>query len=558
MPTYAFEGFVLDLDRGSLKHDEREIRLRPQSFAVLCHLVKNARRLISKTELRRAVWGGTVVTDDSLVQCLTDIRRALGDRESLVRTLSRRGYTLDADVAWRPSTVAVLPFLELGGDRGRDSYFGDGVAEELISQLTRVPGLRVASRSSSFRFRADEPDLRAIGTALNVDAVVEGSIRHAAGRFRVSARLVAVPEGVQIWAENYDRPTGDIFSLQDELARAIAMTLRHEYVGAPPLRRRPEHVEAYHLYLMGRYLWNKRDGAGLQKAIGCWEKALQKDPRYALAYSGIADGYTLMAYFGYLAPHDAFPRVKVAALAALAADDDLAEAHVSLANLKLHYEWDFRGAEQEIQRAIALDPGYPHAYHVSSHCWVALGDLAKSLAASRRAMEMDPLDLVLIAHLGWHHLHDGQYEQGVAACKRAIDMEPRFVAAHIYLGQLFTQMRRYEEAVAALERSARLSPASTDVRGHLGLVHALAGRRREARHVRDDLIRQAEQRYVSAYHIGVIHLALGEPEEAVSWLRRAISERSRFMAYIRSDPTLRQLLDERCFADLLKEVVGGQ
>ena len=202
MPTYTFEGFVLDLDRGSLKHDGLEIYLRPQSLEVLCHLVKNGRRLVSKAEIRQAIWGDTAVTDDSLVQCLGDVRRALGDRDTLVRTIPRRGYMLDADVACRPSTVAVIPFVELDGEVGREEYFGDGIAEELITQLTRIPGLRVASRSSSFRFRGPQPDLHVLGTALKVDAVIEGSIRREAGRFRISARLVAIPDGMQIWSEH--------------------------------------------------------------------------------------------------------------------------------------------------------------------------------------------------------------------------------------------------------------------------------------------------------------------------------------------------------------------
>ena len=558
LPTYSFEGFVLDLDGGLLKRDGREICLRPQSFAVLSFLVKNSRRLVDKTELMHAIWGSTAVTDDSLVQCLGDVRKALGDRETLLRTVPRRGYVLDAEVARRPSTVAVLPFIELGDDPGQEGYFGDGLAEELITELTRIPGLRVASRSSSFRFRGSNRDIQGIGTALKVDSVIEGSIRRIGDRIRVSAQLVGIPDGFHLWSETYDRPMGDIFALQDELAHAIAAKLQSRHEQAPAARRRPENLEAYHLYLTGRYFWNKRTGGGLQKAIDCWERALQKDPRYGLAYAGVADAYTLLAYFGYLAPHNAFPRVKAAALSALAADENLAEAHVALANLKLHYEWDFVAAEQELRRAIVLDSSYYHAYHVLSHYWVAAGDLENSLAASLHALDLDPLDLVLVAHLGWHYLHAGQYELGVEACQRAIDMDPGFFPAHIYLGQLLTQLQRYEDAVVEFERSAELSGGSTDVQGHLGLVHALAGRRHEALLLRDQLVRQAEQRYVSAYHIGTIHLALGETDEAVTWLERAISERTRFVTYIRVDPMLRPLLGEPRFSELVRQAMGQQ
>lgn len=558
MPTYSFEGFVLDLDQGLLKRHGRQISLRPQSFGVLSYLVKNSRRLVDKTELMGAIWGSTAVTEDSLVQCLGDVRRALGDRETLVRTIPRRGYALDAEVACNPSSVAVLPFIDLGDEPGHEEYFGDGLAEELIVELARIPGLRVASRSSSFRFRGGNRDIQGIGTALKVDAVIEGSIRRAGDRLRVSAQLVGIPDGFQIWSETYDRPMGDIFALQDELAHAIAAKLHSAYERPAAAGRRPQNLQAYHLYLTGRYFWNKRTGGGLQKAIDCWERALQKDPRYSLAYAGVADGYTLMAYFGFLAPRDAFPRVKAAVVSALAADENLAEPHVSLANLKLHYEWDFAEAENELRRAIAVNPNYYHAYHVLSHYWVAVGELEKSLEASLHALELDPLDLVLIAHLGWQYLHAGQYELGVEACQRAIDMDSGFFPAHIYLGQLLTQLQRYEEAVLAFERAAELSGGSTDAQGHLGLVHALAGRRRQALFLRDQLVRQAEQRYVSAYHIGAIHLALGESTEAVTWLERAVSERARFMTYIRFDPVLRPLLGERCLSQLVRKTMREQ
>jgi len=558
LPTYSFEGFVLDLERGLLKRDGREIRLRPQSFAVLSYLVKNRGRLVDKTELMDAIWGSTAVTEDSLMQCLGDIRRAFGDRETLVRTIPRRGYALDAEVVCRPKTVAVLPFTDLGDEPGREEYFGDGLAEELITELTRIPEMRVASRSSSFRFRGSNRDIQAIGTALKVDSVIEGSIRHAGDRLRVSAQLVSIPDGFEIWSETYDRAMGDIFALQDELAGAIAAKLQAGHEQPQAARRRPQNLEAYHLYLTGRYFWNKRTGGGLQKAIDCWERALQKDPRYGLAYAGVADGYTLLAYFGYLAPQDAFPRVEAAALSALAADENLAEAHVSLANFKLHYEWNFVEAEHELRRSIALNSSYYHAYHVLSHYWVAAGDLKKSLAASLHALELDPLDLVLISHLGWHYLHTGQYELGVEACRRAIDMDAAFFPAHIYLGQLLTQLQRYEEAVVVFERAAELSGGSTDVQGHLGLVHALAGRGAQALRLREQLVRQAAQRYVSAYHIAAIHLALGESDEAVRWLQRAISERTRFMTYIRVDPVLRPLLGERRFSQLVRQVLGQQ
>jgi serine/threonine-protein kinase len=556
MPTYAFEGFALDIERGSLRHERREISLRPQSFAVLCYLVKNGGRLVAKAELKEAIWGSTAVTEDSLVQCLGDVRRALGDRDTLVRTIPRRGYMLDTDVACLPSSVAVLPLVDLEADAGQQ-YLGDGLAEELITQLARVRGLRVASRSSSFRFRGSEQDLQSIGKALNVDSVIEGSIRRAGDRFRVSVRLVDVNDGLQIWSESYDGPAGDIFAVQDELARAISAKLHGESGDAPAARRRPGNIEAYDLYLTGRFFWNKRTGPGLLKAIECWQRALQKDARYALAHAGVADGYTLLAYFGYLAPEDAFARVEAAASTALEIDGDLAEAHVSLANLKLHYHWAFEEASREIHRAIALDPGYYHAYHVLSHCCVAMGDLDGSLAASLRALDLDPLDLVLVAHMGWHCLHSGEHERGVHACKRALDMEPGFVAAHIYLGQLLTALRRYDEAVAAFRRSEALSGGSTDVRGHLGLVHALAGRRREALRVLDQLRREARRRYVSAYHLGAIHLALGNLDEGLACLQRAVSERTRFIAYVKVDPVLPRLMGERRFSRFVRQVIGG-
>ena len=559
----SFGRFFLDASRECLLRDGNPVPLRPQSFRVLRHLVRNHGRLVSKSELLDAVWGRAAVTEDSLVQCLHEVRYALGDADqTVIRTVQRRGYVFDPEPASQPSSVAVLPFEDISEDGEKRTYFAEGLAEELINALARLPGLRVSSHGASFRYRGRADDVRAIGRDLGVEALIEGSVRWAANgrRARITVRLVDAADGASLWSDSFERPGGDVFALQAAVARAVAERLRPPSASpvsqAAAARRHVPTAEAYHLYLKGRYFWNKRSGSGLRKALCCWEQASRADPAYPLPYVGIADGHTLLAYLGYAAPEEAYRQVRTAAAKALALDEGVAEAHVSLANLKLHHEWDFAGARAELDRALSLKEGYYHAHHVLSHYYVAVGSLDKSLQASRRALDLEPMDVVLLAHMGWHHHHAGNYEQAIAACRGAIELEPGFAMAHTYLGEVCTTVGRYEDAITAFDLALELTEGgNSDLKGGRGLALALVGRRAEAERALAELAEDAARSgYASPYYQALIRLALGDAGRAYECLAEAVEIRSRQMTYIRTDPALAPLRGDPRFADLLRRV----
>jgi TolB-like protein/Tfp pilus assembly protein PilF len=553
---YRFGRFVLDVDRCRLECAGTELKLRPQSFLVLRYLVENSGRLVTKSELMGAIWGKAAVTEDSLVQCLGDIRKALQDHDQrIVQTKSRQGYVFKASPQTVISSIAVLPFLDLSDTAQDGAWLGDGLAEELISVLGRVPGLKVASRSSSFRFRGKALDLHDTGRQLNVEAVLEGSVRRAGNQLRVSVRLVDPARGYSLWSKTFERRMDDVLAIQEEIARSIAGQLQlhlREPSDRLQTRRHSQATEAYCLYLTGRYFWNKRTREGFERAIDAWQQALQIDPNYALAHAGIADAYSLLGYFGYLHPQDAYRRSGEAARRAIEIDDTLAEAHTSLGDVALHCGWQLGRCEHELATAVALEPGYSRVHHLFSHYWIAVGDIDRSLAASRQALDIDPTDLPLIAHLGWHYYHAGDPGSAIASCQKALDMDPFFTMARIYLGQAYTLSRRYAAAIEAFEMS--LAAGSTDVKGYLGLTLALAGLRREAEEMLADLLSEAGERYVSSYHMGTINLALGDVDQAFVWLGKEIDEGSRHAAYLKLDPMLAPLRLDRRFALLLSRI----
>jgi TolB-like protein len=551
---YAFGRFVLDLGRECLLRDGGPVKLRPQSLSMLRYLIENRGRLLTKSELMKALWGNAAVTDDSLVQCLADVRRALDDHDqTLIKTVPRRGYIFTAQLM--PTSIAVLPFVDMSGPAESVEYLADGLADELINMLAQVPGLTVASRSSSFRFRGKGLDIVEIGKALSVGTILEGSVRRSGDQLRVTAQLVNAIDGYSLWSETYERQMGEVFAVQDEIASSIIGRLK-VYLGGDraqvSAKRYTANTQAYHFYLMGRYFWNKRTSSGFERAIEYWKRAIAHDPSYALAYSGIADAYSLLAYFGYRSPNEALEQSRSAARKALDIDNALAEAHTSMGDVALHIDRDFGACEHEIKTAIALNPDYARAHHLLSHHWVARGDIGRSLEASRRALEIDPTNLSLIAHLSWHHYHAGEFRDAIDVGQRATEMDPSFIMARIYLGQAYALDRMYREAIKEFEKS--LAEGSTDVQGYLGLTFALSGDRRKAEAMLADLQSQSAERYVSPYHFATISLALGDIDGAFRWLDKTVDERGRHAVSLRLDPVLTTIREDPRFPLLLRRI----
>jgi len=552
--TLCFDVYSLDLMRCVLLRGQEKIELRPKSFDVLRYLAEHAGRTISKDELIKSVWQGISVTDDSLAHCIKDIRAALSDSDHrIIRTVSRRGYLFAAPVG--PVLIAVLPFVDRSRRTEHSEYLGDGLAEELINALAQVPGLKVVSRSSSFRFRGKALDIRSIGQELKARAILEGSVRRAGDRLRVTVQLVNVDDGYHLWSEIYEQRMSDVLAIQEDVLRAIIAKLNvGPRDGFPKMtvRRYTNDTEAYHLYLTGRYFWAKFTKNGIVKACECWECAIARDPTYALPYTGLADAYYRSYFFGNIRPRSAFKKIETAARKALDLDETLAEAHVSLANMKLHSNWDFSLVQRELDRALVLNSTYTQTHHIYSHYWIARGNVEQSRTNSLRALDIDPTNLTLIAHLGWHYYHAGNLARAIEACQRAIGMDPSFALARRYLGQAYAVNRMYKEAATEFERL--MPDTSTVARGYLGFVLAKSGRRSQAEAMLADLIAESADRYVSSYHLAIIALALGDIDRAFTWLNDAANERAWPMAYLRLDPVLATIRDDPRFKRLLGRV----
>ena len=447
-----------------------------------------------------------------------------------------------------PVSVAVLPFLNVSSDAGNE-YFSDGITEELINALAQVPGLRVAARTSSFLFKERREDIRAIAERLGVSTVLEGSVRKAGGRVRISAQLINAADGYHLWSESHDQDMSDVFAVQEEIARAIVRQLRVKLGlgGETLVKRHTSDPEAYNLYLKGRYFWNRRSAESSRKAIGYFQEAIARDPDYALAYAGLAD-----SYLGR--DRDEMARAKEAAAQAVALDEKLAEGHAALARTLLYGDWNWEAAEREFRRAIELNPAYPESYHMYSHFLVPARRVEESLAASRRALELDPLSVSMVAHGGWHSVYCGRFEESMPYSRAAIDMDPTFFAARIHLGMALEQVGRLAEAIEEFRTAGEISAESSEAIAGLGHAYAAAGRGGEARRILEVMAERAEGQFVSSFDRAIVHAGLGENEAACAWLERAAEDRLPSVVEMRADPRLTILAAEPRFAALARRI----
>lgn len=446
-------------------------------------------------------------------------------------------------------SVAVLPFADLSPARDHE-YFSDGIAEELSTRLGRVAGLKVAARTSAFSFKGTETDVKTIGRALNVDALVEGSVREADGQVRVAVRLVNASDGYQIWAETWTRNGRDVLAMQDEIATGVVRALRPGAVTSPPATRaRLVDRQAYDLYLQGRYLWHQRTGDSLLRAASLFERAVALAPTYAEAHSGVADAYAVLGFYDHLPPHEAFPRAKAAAQRALDLDDQLAQAHASLGYVALYYDWQWPAAERELTRAIELNPNYSVGHQWLANYFVARGRFDEAVAAMRRAQETDPLSLIASAALGWIHYYRRDFDAAVEQCQRTIELNANFEQAWLWGGQAHEAAGHYAEALTMLKQAAELSKRSPTVLTVLGRAHALSGDLSAARRIVAELHRD-HPGYVPAYEMAKLYLALGERAEALKLLQRAYDERSHSLVFLAVDPQLDPLRSDPAFRAL--------
>jgi len=453
-------------------------------------------------------------------------------------------------------SIAVLPFTNLSADREQE-YFCDGMAEEIINALTQLEGLRVVARTSSFSFRGKEIDVREIGRQLNIENLLEGSVRKAGNRVRITAQLINVADGYHLWSDKYDRNIEDIFAIQDEISLAIVDRLKVKLLKeekAKLVKRFTENQEAYNLYLKGRYFWNRRYEGGLQKGIEFFQQAIEKDPLYALAYVGMADCYILLGHFGWLPPKEAYPRARTAAEKALEIDDKLAEAHTSMGWIRTFYDWDWVGAEEEFKRALNLNPNYATGYEWYAVSLAPMERLDEASILLKRALELDPLSLMISTVVGLGLYWARQYDEALDQYRRTLEMDPNFSLAYLFQGFNFVGKEMWKEAIASLKRFVALSMNSPIGIGHLGLAYALSGQTDEALKMLDQLNELSIKRYVSSLYKALIYGGLGKKDQAFEYLDKAYDERESWMATLKTAPFMDNLRSDLRFTVLLKKI----
>lgn len=473
------------------------------------------------------------------------------------------GRTAERAAATRITpSIAVLPFENFSPDK-ENEYFSDGLAEEIINALAKVPGFRVVGHTSSFTFRGRKFGIHEIGEKLHVETLLEGSVRKAGKRLRISAQLVNVSDGYQIWSERYDRKLNDIFEIQDEISNAIVAALKSQFAGGD---EKPEaagedkkpavrgvNIEAHEAYLRGRYFWNQRSWSSLKKGIDNFNQAISKDPLQAQAYVGLADSYNLFGYYNERLPRETYPNAKAAALQALRIDGKLAEAHASLGYTILFFDWDWAESEKAFKRAIELNPAYASAHQWYGWFYFATGRLEEAIETMRRAHSIDPLAPIINNHLGLALATAGRDDQAIDQLEKSIEMSPAFALHYLVLGSVYLKQKKHDAGIQNFLKAVEVSP-DKQLLGWLGHAYATSGKENEAREVLVRLHHLAQQQCVSPLSFALIHAGLNENDLAFEWLEHAYEERTsdliRFKLYPWPDP-IRQ--DSR-FLDLAKRI----
>lgn len=542
-----FDGFMVDFGNRLLLRDDRPVALTPKAFDTLAALLQQPGEVLTKEDLLTRVWPDAFVEEAILTQNIYTLRKALqeaGGGRTYIETIPRRGYRFAGPVAERGGSIrpepeariaslAVLPFEPMAGNPD-DAYLGLGLADSLITRLSNLRRIAVRPTSAVRRYLGAEREPAEVGRLLQVDAVLDGTIRRSGDSLRITVQLVNVRDDAPSWATQLDARSTDLFALEDSISQELAEELK--------LRLSPEekdrltrsatrHPEAYDAYLRGRYFWNRRTFEGLAKAIESFHRAIELDPGLAAAYAGLADCRVLLPLHGAVAPRDVFPLAIAAAERALELDDSLAEAHTSLAYARFIYERQWEKAERGFRRAIELSPGYATAHQWYAFLLAALCRHREAIAQARRARELDPLSLVINADLGMVlcFARDPAAEEQL---RQTLELDPSFSYARFELGFSLQQQGRLEEAVAELGRAASLAPDNLAMLAAYGQALSWAGRTEEARTILALLEERATREPVEASLFAFLWMALGEEDRAIDFLESACDQGSRFVAFL--------------------------
>jgi len=454
------------------------------------------------------------------------------------------------------ASAAVIPFVDLS-PQGDQEYFSDGLTEELITTLSQVPGLRVPARTSSFQFKGRNPDVQVVGRKLDVAAVLEGSVRRSGNRLRVSAQLISVKDGYQLWSESYDRDLADVFAVQEDVARSIVAALRVRLAPARDsvLAVRPTgDLQAYDLYLKGRFAWNQRNARALPEAVRYLEQAVARDARFARAWSALAQAYLLVVPYAGGVPADTWRKAEASARKALALDSTSAEAYTALAYGNMIYAWNWPAAEENFRRAIAVGPNDATAHHWYGDFLAGRGRLNESLAEMTRAHELDPLSRQIAIEWGWVPYLMHQNDEAEARIRQALALDPNYAQAHLRLGFVQIQQRRYSEAIASLKRALDLGIFYPYGASALAYAYAASGDRAAAQRIIDDLKRRSARELVPPVHIAIAYGGLGDVTQGIAWLNRGIDQHDIYIPENLFDPLLDPLREDPRFAGVVRRM----
>lgn len=580
---YEFGHFCVDVMRRMLLRDGCAIPLSPKAFETLLALVQNRGRVLTKQELIERIWPDNFVEESNLAQHVFRLRKALGEEKTehqYIVTIPGQGYQFVAEVresslarngtsprrfetsrptvyTRTPTTLAVLPFRPLVA-QGSDLFLGMGLADALITKLSNLKDLAVRPTSAVLKYNDSNQDPLAIGRELHVEAILDGIYQRDGEQFRVSIQLVSINDGITLWAARFDDKFTNLFDVQDSISEQVARVLALELSSEE--RRRlgkayTENVDAFQLYIRGRYFWNKRSVEGLKKGITFAQQALARDPLYALAYVGMADSYNLLAGHGGFAPKETFPKAQAAALQALEIDDTLAEAYTSLGFVGYRFDWKWAEAEANFRRAIEIKPHYPTGHHWYGECLGALGRFEESIAELKQALELDPLSLPINADLAQSFYFSRRYDECTEQLRKTLEMEPNFVRALVLQGMVDEQKEEHRpQAIAHLRQAVELSGGNTMALAHLGYAYAINGMTDEAREVLNDLERLSTEGYVSAMNIALVYLGLKKHERVWQWLERAINNRDVWLVWLKVAPRWDALRSDSRFPELIRTI----
>ena len=553
--------------------EQRSIRLEPKMMGVLVCLAQRSGEVVAKEQLVQEVWRDTFVTDDVLIRCISELRKAFGDnagRPTLIETIPKKGYRLLVPVTRvlhrDPShdragkefvdSIAILPF-ENTGDSADYDYLSNGLTETIITNLSQLGRLRVLPSTIVSRYRGKIIDPGKIGRELGVRSVLVGQVMQRGDRLTVGAELIDTFSEVMVWGSTYDWTPDDIFSIQDEIAQEISDHLRLRITGVMKrrlTRRRTDSPEAYHLFLKAVYWADKLTQEGFRKGLEFARQAIDADPSYADAYSCLAYLYAKVGFFDPLAPGEVFGKAKAAALKALEIDDSLAEPHATLAFVKFMFDWEFAEADLESRRSVELDPHSAFGYGVHSQLCLALGQYEEAVAEAKFAVDLAPLSSPFALCLGITHYYGRHYEVAIDLLNKLRDADPSFPATYRFLSAAYARQGLHHAALGEAERYVALTGRDVTSRVTLAAIHAVVGNRDMARNLLRESEGEASRHSSVAFRFAGIHALLGECDEAFGWLEKAYGGRASLLVYLNVSPDFDNLRGDSRLRDLLRRI----